>query len=276
MGGLLALVMDPAVRHPADPAVRHPADPASHRPVRPLSPRPTRQARSAFDVEAVRPARTAFDVEAAGAGGGSRGTTAGQGHIDCLVTRHPHLPRDRMGHRLNGSGRSLIIEALAEVYGVEVTARDLARDEHKRWRVPAYGLTVSVAHCDEFSAVVLSSGPRVGVDLQDERDRPAAMRWLGTLLGRAEPAVIRDFAECEALIKASHVTKETFDGVRLPAWQPGWRPTNVPSYQVRSAALGPAMHLALAADTAVPVRWWWQPSRTEPATRTDVLTLEPA
>lgn len=25
--------------------------------------------------------------------------------IDCLVTRHPHLPRDRMGHRLNGAGR---------------------------------------------------------------------------------------------------------------------------------------------------------------------------
>jgi hypothetical protein len=160
-----------------------------------------------------------------------------------------------MGHRLSTSGRALIIAAVKTAYGLEITAHDLARDPHKRWSVPAHGLTVSVAHCDSYSAVALSTGHvNVGVDLQDERDRPAAMRWLGTLLGRREPAVIRDFAECEALIKASHLTKETFAGVRLPPWRPGWRPTNVPSYWVRSTTVAPGMHLALAADTPAPVR----------------------
>ncbi|MET8248160.1 hypothetical protein ABZV31_29395 [Streptomyces sp. NPDC005202] len=205
-----------------------------------------------------------------------RGRTGGGTVIDCLVTHHPRLPRDRMGHRLSHSGRSLIIEAVRAVYGLDVTGRDMVRDVHKRWSVPAHGLTVSVAHCDAYSAVALSTGPHIGVDLQDERDRPHAMRWLGELLGRPGPATIRDFAECEALIKASHVTKETFAGVRLPAWQPGWRRTNVPAYQVRSACLGRDLHLALAADAAAPVRWWWRPGHAARATRTDALTLEAA
>ncbi|MEW2047503.1 hypothetical protein [Streptomyces sp. NPDC005476] len=192
-----------------------------------------------------------------GAGGGAPGGPHPHrpAVIDCLVTHHPHLPRDHMGHRLSTSGRALIIGAVAEVYGLGITARDLTRDTHKRWRVPAHGLTVSVAHCDSYSAVALSADPlNIGVDLQDERDRPAAMQWLGALLGRRQPAVIRDFAECEALIKASHLTKETFAGVRLPAWRPGWRPTNVASYQVRSSIVGPRMHLALAADAPALVR----------------------
>ncbi len=202
--------------------------------------------------------------------GGGGGLAGDEAVIDCLVTHHPRLPRDRMGHRLSRSGRSLIAEAARAVYGLELTARDLARDTHKRWSVPAHGLNVSVAHCDTYSAVALSRGPKVGVDLQDERDRPYAMRWLGELLGRTEPAGIRDFAECEALIKASHVTKETFSGVRLPAWQPGWRRTNVPSYHVRSATAGPAMHLALAAGEPVPVRFLRRTDGTE------ALTLEAA
>jgi len=196
--------------------------------------------------------------------------------IDCLVTRHPHLPRDRMGHRLHGAGRWLITEAVGSLYGLDVTVRDLARDEHRRWSMPGHGRTASVAHCGEFSAVALSARVTVGVDLQDERDRPHAMRWLGALLGRppGQPASIRDFAECEALIKASHLTKETFSGVRLPDWQPGWRATNT-GYRVRSAALGGDMHLALATDAEAPVRWWWQPRPAEKAVRTDALTLEP-
>ncbi|MEU1402265.1 hypothetical protein ABZ471_07840 [Streptomyces sp. NPDC005728] len=222
-----------------------------------------------LDAGPHRPARPAFEDEATEAEGLPGGAAPGEPHphrpavIDCLVTHHRHLPRDHMGHRLSRSGRSLIIEAVRTVYGVDVTARDLARDAHKRWSIPAHGLSVSVAHCDEYSAVALSTGPRVGVDLQDERDRPHAMRWLGTLLGRPDPATIRDFAECEALIKASHVTKETFAGVRLPAWQPGWRTTNVPTYTVRSTTLSSSMHLALVADEPVPVRYRRQPHRTD-------------
>jgi hypothetical protein len=223
---------------------------------------------------------------------------------DWLVTRRTRLPRDRMGHRLNDAGRWLLIEALGSVYGLAVGGRDLARDEHRRWVLPRHGLTASVAHCGEFAAVALRAGRPVGVDLQDERDRPNAMRWLGALLGRpaGEPASIRDFAECEALIKASHLTKETFAGVRLPPWQPGWRTTEVragartgalpgaragvppeghgtgagPRYRVRSAGLGGAVHLALAADAPAPVRWWWQSAPDRKAVRTDALTLEPA
>ncbi|MFD5561268.1 4'-phosphopantetheinyl transferase family protein [Kitasatospora griseola] len=197
--------------------------------------------------------------------------------IDCLVTRHPHLPRDRMGHRLNDAGRWLITEAVASLYGVRLSPRELARDEHRRWSVPELGLTASVAHCAAYSTVALVSGQTVGVDLQDHRDRPFAMQWLGALLGRpdGEPATMRDFAECEALIKASHLRKETFAGVRLPDWRPGWRPTNV-GHLVRSADLGHGLHLALATDAPAAVRWWWQPQPSAPAVRTEALGLEAA
>ncbi|MFF5337963.1 hypothetical protein [Streptomyces sp. NPDC013181] len=180
--------------------------------------------------------------------------------VNVLVSRHRGLPRDRMGNRLSASGRSLITEALHRTYGRRITAADLARDGLKRWSVPALGLSVSVAHVAAYSAVAFAPAGRViGVDLQDERDRPHALRWLGDLLGREEPATIRDFAECEALIKASHLTKETFAGIRLPPWRPGWRPVNCETYEVRSVVLraeGEApLHLALACDAPAPVRF---------------------
>ncbi|RPE33361.1 hypothetical protein EDD38_1646 [Kitasatospora cineracea] len=197
--------------------------------------------------------------------------------VDCLVTHHPRLPRDRMGHRLNDAGRWLIAEAVADLHGVRLSPRELARDEHRRWSVPELGLTASVAHCAAYSTVALVSGQTVGVDLQDHRDRPFAMQWLGALLGRpdGEPATMRDFAECEALIKASHIRKETFAGVRLPDWRPGWRPTNV-GYLVRSADLGDGLQLALATDAPARVRWWWQPDPAAQPVRTATPTLEPA
>ncbi|WP_405937866.1 hypothetical protein OG338_15355 [Streptomyces sp. NBC_00726] len=180
--------------------------------------------------------------------------------VDVLVTRHRGLPRDRMGQRLSASGRSLIIRALHSTYGVRITAEGLARDGLKRWSVPELGLSASVAHVGAYSAVAFAPAGRViGVDLQDERDRPHALRWLGDLLGLAEPATIRDFAECEALIKASHLTKETFAGTRLPPWQPGWRPTGTDGYEVRSVVLSaegePPLHLALVCDAPAPVRF---------------------
>ncbi|MGX8907096.1 hypothetical protein ACR820_18075 [Streptomyces netropsis] len=180
--------------------------------------------------------------------------------VNVLISRHRRLPRDRMGQRLSASGRSLIVQALATTYGAEVTPGDLARDAHKRWSVPALELTASVTHCGEHSAVAFApAGRAIGVDLQDERDRPHALRWLGDLLGRQEQATIRDFAECEALIKASHLTKETFAGTRLPEWRPGWRATGTGTYQVRSLVLRaedtPPLHLALACDAPSPVRF---------------------
>ncbi|MBT3077193.1 MULTISPECIES: hypothetical protein [Streptomyces] len=153
-------------------------------------------------------------------------TTPGR-TADVLVARHRRLPRDRMGHRLTASGRSLIGQALVTTYGPRagVAPGALVRDAHRRWSVPSLGLNASVAHCGEFSAVAFAPAAHaIGVDVQDERDRPYALRWLGDLLARQEPATIRDFAECEALIKASHLTKETFAGTRLPEWRPGWRP----------------------------------------------------
>ncbi|MFD3515001.1 hypothetical protein [Streptomyces sp. NPDC058657] len=237
----------------------------------------------------------AGERHAAGAGAGAAGPAPaplGRPGIDLLITHHPRLPRDRTGRRLHGSGRALIVAALDTLYRAPVTGAGLVRDAHKRWSLPEYGLSVSVAHCDAYSAVAFAAGPHVGVDLQDERDRPHAMRWLGTLLGREQPAALRDFAECEALIKASHLAKETFAGTRLPDWRPGWRTTNVPAYQVSSTHLGalpapaalraapggtpaPVLHLALAADAAADVRRWWQPGPGEPVLRLGAPTPEP-
>lgn len=203
----------------------------------------------------------------------------GEAVIDCLVTRHRNLPRDRMGHPLHVAGRQLLIQAAHELYGLSLTGRDLVRDEHKRWSVPGHGLSASVAHCADYSAVAFAPGLRLGVDVQDERDRPGAMSWLGALLGHPDgrPATLREFAECEALIKASHLTKETFAGVRLPAWRPGWRPGNVAAYQLRSLTLpGGGMHLALAADRPAPVRWWFRPQLGARPAITDVPRWETA
>ena len=215
--------------------------------------------------------------EPATPGGGGDGGGGDGVRIDCLVARRTGLPRDRMGHSLDEAGRWLLIQAAATLYGLEIGSRDLARDRDRRWSLPEHGLTASVAHCKGHSAVAFGSGVTVGVDLQDERDRPLALGWLGELLGHPDgrPASIRDFAECEALIKASHVTKETFAGVRLPAWRAGWRPTNVDSYRVCSlTVLDGDAQLAVVADRAAPVRWWWQPNRTDKATQTDALILE--
>ncbi|WP_256107439.1 hypothetical protein [Streptomyces sp. ODS05-4] len=201
---------------------------------------------------------------------------AAGGPIDCLVTHHPHLPRDRMGRVLHRSGRSLILAALAGVHGRRLTPRHLTRDDHQRWHVPALGLHASVSHCGTLSAVALCPDTPVGVDLQDERDRPGALTWLGGLLGRDEPATIGDFAACEALIKVSHLTKETFTGVRIPAPAPGWRPTGVDPYLVCSLILGDGTHLALAAGAALPVRWWRRPRPGARAARTHPPTQERA
>lgn len=196
--------------------------------------------------------------------------------IDCLLTRRTGLPRDRMGHQLNEAGRWLIIEAATSLYALDANGAELVRDEHRRWILPQHRLMASVTHCAEFAAVAFSHSGPVGVDLQDVRPRPHAMRWLASLLGHPDTqnATIGEFVECEALIKASHLTKQTFPGTRLPAWKPGWRATNT-AYHVRSETPQPELRLALAATCAAPVRWWHQPSPGQPSRRTNVPTLEP-
>ncbi|MEN3583993.1 hypothetical protein AAH978_07555 [Streptomyces sp. ZYX-F-203] len=204
------------------------------------------------------------------------GTRRAEPVIDCLITRHPHAPRDRMGRPTTPSGRSLIIDASEVLDDATVTPRDLVRDRHLRWEVPALGTRLSVSHCGALAVVARSTGPHVGVDLQDERDRPGALRWLGALLDRPGPADLRDFGECEALIKASSLTKETFAGVRLPPRTPGWRPIDTHPYLVCSTTLASGTHLALVCARRARIRWWWRPSPTAPATRTeDPTTLDP-
>jgi hypothetical protein len=194
--------------------------------------------------------------------------------IDCVISVHRGLPRDRMGNRLSASGRWLIAQAVETVYGIGISACDMHRDEFQRWSVPGPGLHASVAHCAGHAVVALSADGPVGVDLQDERDRPLAMAWLGDLLGNPSgaPATIRDFAECEALIKASHIRKETFNGVRLPTWQPGWRLGNTGYQLLSTPVLSPVpvesgLHLALATRTPGPVRWHWDIQAARPEVR---------
>jgi hypothetical protein len=193
--------------------------------------------------------------------------------VDCLVTYRSNTPRDQMGNHISAAGRYLITQAAAVLYGVE-GAPGLVRDEHRRWAWPGRALNASVAHCGPLSVVAMSGGPRIGVDLQDVRDRPLAMGWLGELLGfpAGEPASLRDFAECEALIKVSHLTKATFGGVRLPAWRAGWRATAMP-YQVLSTTIRGGVHLALACETAPAVRWWQSTDGRPPRKVTDPALL---
>lgn len=174
--------------------------------------------------------------------------------VDCLVSYRSNTPRDAMGNPLSAAGRWLITQAAAALYGRDGGPAPV-RDCHRRWSWP--GLHASVAHCGALGVVALSGGPRVGVDLQDERDRPLAMHWLGALLGFPEgvPATLRDFAESEALIKVSHLRKETFAGVRLPGWRPGWRATALP-YHLLSTTIAGGTQLAVACESAPTVRWW--------------------
>ncbi len=185
------------------------------------------------------------------------------GTLDCVVARLARPPRDAMGHVLSMSGRRLVAESAWAIYGVP--ADGLVRDQHRRWHWPDRDLQASVTHCGALSAVVLAAGSPLGVDLQDVRERSWALAWLGELLGRppGQPATIRDFAECEALIKGSHLTKETFAGVRLPPWRSGWRQLDGRSW-VLSRTLRDGSQLAIVAEAPLAIRWWCAPADGSP------------
>lgn len=173
--------------------------------------------------------------------------------IDVIATRRRSLPRDRTGYPVRLHGRGLIADAVRMRDGVAPDRRDLRTDPLRRWTV-ADRLHASVAHCGADGVVALHPSAPVGVDLQDVRSRPSALAWLGKLVGLPGPCTIAQFAECEALIKASHLTKETFHGVRLPDAAPGWRRIH-DNYWVHTTTLPGGSALSVVTSAPMPLRY---------------------
>lgn len=184
----------------------------------------------------------------------------GGGAVDILLVEHAHLPRGPLGDRRSPAGRPLLRQAAAALRHVDVS-HELRVDELRRWLWPGLGLFGSVSHVGRWSATALSDAGPVGVDLQDERDRPGALTFLGGLIGSPGAATLREYAECESLVKATPLTKATFGGVRLPDWSPEWRAVRE-GWWLRSSMVPGVGALAVTATGALPVRWWraWSPA----------------
>ncbi|MFY2790429.1 hypothetical protein [Rhodococcus sp. MALMAid1271] len=174
--------------------------------------------------------------------------------IDLISTRRRSLPRDRAGYPVRLHGKGLIAAAVQCRDGVAPDRRSIRTDALRRWTVADRGLHASVAHCAADAVVALHPSAPVGVDLQDCRPRPLALAWLGELVALPGPCTIAQFAECEALIKASHLTKETFRGVRLPDPAPGWRPIHA-GYWVHTAVQPDGSAVAVVTTEPMPLRY---------------------
>lgn len=174
--------------------------------------------------------------------------------IDCLLARHEALPREPGGGWAAPGGRHLLGQAARLLAGVRESP---SRDDAGRWH---WGerLHGSVSHCGPWSLTALGTAGPVGVDLQEQRDRPGALAWLGELLGGpgSAPAGILQFAEAEALIKATRLTKESFGQVRLPRWEAGWRRLDEATWLWSDWAAGIGA-VAVAATGPLPLRWWF-------------------
>lgn len=173
--------------------------------------------------------------------------------IDVMVIRHANLPHGRFGEVHSPAGRLLLRQAAAALRCVDVS-NQLVTDHHHRWEWPALRLFGSVSHIGAWSATALTSGIHVGIDLQDPRDRPGALSFLANLVGRESPLSILEYAECESLVKVSELTKETFGSVRLPEWNPGWRPAA--GHWILSLLVPGAGALCIASPEPRPIRWW--------------------
>ena len=173
--------------------------------------------------------------------------------IDVISSRRRSLPRDRAGYPVRLHGRGLIATAVQCRDGVAPDRRSIRADALRRWTVSDHGMHASVAHCGADAVVALHPSAPVGVDLQDSRPRPLALAWLGELVGLPGPCTIAQFAECEALIKASHLTKETFHGVRLPDAAPGWRPMH-DGYWVHTDVRPDGSAVAVVTTEPLPLR----------------------
>lgn len=156
-------------------------------------------------------------------------------------------PRDDRGRtRTAGTGRSLLSRA-----AVPLGLGEPRRTGTGGWAWPDTGWHGSVAHCAETAVVVLARCP-VGVDAQEHRDRPHALRAVARMLGR-ESADIRDFAEVEAVIKLIGPQHRALQGLRLPGREQGWRAASFG--MIGSAVDDRGIAVAVAAEQAVTVSW---------------------
>ncbi|MFI0739138.1 hypothetical protein ACH4PU_13760 [Streptomyces sp. NPDC021100] len=157
------------------------------------------------------------------------------GTLYVRLTAAPRLPRDTFGRRSSPPGRVLLraaAEAAAGLHGPEGPSGPSGphgppeRLPDGRWHWPDSGWRGSVSHTGALGLVALARGTWVGADVQEHRERPAALRWLARVLGRppGSAATLREWAEVEALLKARGTA-----GIRperlepLPGWRPGWR-----------------------------------------------------
>lgn len=184
----------------------------------------------------------------------------GNGHveadhpIECIITHHPRMPRDHGGHITSMSGRYLLRQAAELMFGTD-PAQCPVVDPSRRWYWPGTSLHGSVSHVPGWSLTTLGTGGHIGADIQDFRDRPGAMAFIGDLVQLSRPASIREFAECEAVVKVSELIKETFGHVRLPEWAPGWRHV-VDDYWIWSLEMRGMGAVAVASDLPRAMRWW--------------------
>ncbi|MBZ4319783.1 hypothetical protein [Streptomyces huiliensis] len=148
--------------------------------------------------------------------------TGRTGTLYVRLTAAPRLPRDTFGRRSSPAGR-VLLGAAAQAAGLRERPERLPDG---RWHWPDSGWRGSVSHTGALGLAALARDTWVGADVQEHRDRPAALRWLARVLGRppGSVATLREWAEVEALLKARGTA-----GVRperlepLPAWRPGWR-----------------------------------------------------
>ncbi|MSS44619.1 hypothetical protein FYJ43_00755 [Cutibacterium sp. WCA-380-WT-3A] len=174
--------------------------------------------------------------------------------IECVLTHHCHTPRDRGGHPTSVSGRYLLQQAAELLHGTQIGERPMT-DSSRRWYWPGTPWHGSVSHIPGWSLSGLITDGHIGVDVQDARERPGALDFIADLVRLPRRASILEFAECEALVKASRLTKETFGHVRLPQWRPGWRHV-VDEFWVWSTEVTGVGAVAVTSDRPRKIRWW--------------------
>lgn len=178
-----------------------------------------------------------------------------------LLADAPGMPADDFGRPRSPAGRALIDAAAGHVPGLR--GLRAARDE-RGWHWPGTSWRATVSHTGPAGAALLAEARAVGVDLQRECRRPAALRWLGRVLaagaapGEEVPAPdIRVWAEVEALLKARGTAGRRPERVQPPpAWRPGWRECHDGLWLLSTAAgpVPPGTHLAIAADRPLDFR----------------------